>query len=67
MGDPNPTSSSGTKRVNPGGTLRSRQEYDIIGDVHGHARELRALLEKMGYRESTRRLSPLIPDSHFRW
>ena len=25
--------------------------YDIIGDVHGHARELRALLEKMGYRE----------------
>ena len=26
--------------------------YDIIGDVHGHARELRALLEHMGYRES---------------
>jgi hypothetical protein len=26
--------------------------YDIIGDVHGHARELRALLEQMGYRES---------------
>jgi hypothetical protein len=26
--------------------------YDIIGDVHGHARELRALLEKMGYREN---------------
>ena len=26
--------------------------YDIIGDVHGHACELRALLEKMGYRES---------------
>lgn len=26
--------------------------YDIIGDVHGHAHELRALLEKMGYRES---------------
>ena len=26
--------------------------YDIIGDVHGHARELCALLEKMGYRES---------------
>ena len=26
--------------------------YDIIGDVHGHALELRALLDKMGYRES---------------
>lgn len=26
--------------------------YDIIGDVHGHASELRALLQKMGYRES---------------
>jgi len=26
--------------------------YDIIGDVHGHARELRTLLEHMGYRES---------------
>ena len=25
--------------------------YDIIGDVHGHVRELRTLLEKMGYRE----------------
>lgn len=26
--------------------------YDIIGDVHGHAAELEALLEKLGYRES---------------
>lgn len=26
--------------------------YDIIGDVHGHARKLRALLDKMGYRET---------------
>lgn len=26
--------------------------YDIVGDVHGYARELRALLEQMGYRES---------------
>ena len=26
--------------------------YDIIGDVHGYAGELRALLEKMGYRAS---------------
>jgi hypothetical protein len=26
--------------------------YDIIVDVRGHARELRALLEKMGYREN---------------
>ena len=26
--------------------------YDIIGDVHGHALELRALLDKMGYRET---------------
>ncbi|MGY8796944.1 MAG: metallophosphoesterase [Woeseiales bacterium] len=26
--------------------------YDIIGDIHGHAGELRALLEKLGYRRS---------------
>ncbi len=26
--------------------------YDIIGDIHGHADELEALLSKMGYRES---------------
>ena len=26
--------------------------YDIIGDVHGYASELRALLKKMGYRDS---------------
>jgi hypothetical protein len=26
--------------------------YDIIGDIHGHAHELRALLERMGYRET---------------
>ena len=25
--------------------------YDIIGDIHGFAHELRALLERMGYRE----------------
>lgn len=25
--------------------------YDIIGDIHGHARELRALLEQLGYRD----------------
>lgn len=25
--------------------------YDIIGDIHGHADELRALLKSMGYRE----------------
>ncbi len=25
--------------------------YDIIGDIHGHARTLRALLEKLGYAE----------------
>lgn len=25
--------------------------YDIIGDIHGHASELEALLRKMGYRE----------------
>lgn len=25
--------------------------YDIIGDIHGYAHELRALLERMGYRE----------------
>jgi len=26
--------------------------YDIIGDIHGHADELRALLNKLGYTES---------------
>ncbi len=25
--------------------------YDIIGDIHGHAGALVALLEKLGYRE----------------
>ena len=34
------------------GCLEGILAYDIIGDVHGHARELRALLEQMGYRES---------------
>jgi predicted MPP superfamily phosphohydrolase len=24
-------------------------EYDIIGDIHGHARELECLLDKLGY------------------
>ena len=27
------------------------QSYDIIGDIHGHTKPLRALLEKLGYRE----------------
>ena len=26
--------------------------YDLIGDVHGHADELAALLEKLGYSKS---------------
>ncbi|EKD81612.1 MAG: Metallophosphoesterase [uncultured bacterium] len=26
--------------------------YDFIGDIHGHADELRALLEKLGYRQT---------------
>ena len=26
--------------------------YDIIGDMHGHADELKALLNKLGYTES---------------
>ena len=25
--------------------------YDLIGDIHGHANELKALLAKMDYRE----------------
>ena len=29
------------------------QAYDIIGDIHGHADELHALLEKLGYRNRT--------------
>ena len=28
--------------------------YDIIGDIHGHADALKALLTHMGYRESRR-------------
>ena len=27
-------------------------EYDIIGDIHGHANDLIALLEKLGYEDS---------------
>lgn len=30
------------------------QSYDIIGDIHGHAAPLEALLKKMGYREDER-------------
>jgi len=26
--------------------------YDIIGDIHGHADELKVLLNKLGYTES---------------
>ena len=26
--------------------------YDLIGDIHGYATELKALLEKLGYREA---------------
>lgn len=29
----------------------TRQGYDIIGDIHGNAKPLRALLKQMGYRE----------------
>ena len=29
------------------------QDYDIIGDIHGHANDLIALLEKLGYNNST--------------
>ena len=29
------------------------QAYDIIGDIHGHADELHALLEKLGYRNGS--------------
>ena len=25
--------------------------YDVIGDIHGHAAELRALLQQLGYEE----------------
>lgn len=31
---------------------RNQQAYDIIGDIHGHAGELEALLQSMGYREN---------------
>lgn len=26
--------------------------YDLIGDIHGYATELKALLDKLGYREA---------------
>jgi hypothetical protein len=29
----------------------TNQKYDIVGDVHGYATELKSLLEKLGYRE----------------
>ena len=29
------------------------QAYDIIGDIHGHADELHALLDKLGHRTGT--------------
>ena len=29
---------------------KGMQSYDIIGDIHGHADELNALLETLGYR-----------------
>ena len=28
-----------------------RNKYDVIGDIHGHAKALRNLLGDMGYRE----------------
>jgi len=32
--------------------IATSEGYDVIGDVHGHAKELKCLLKKMGYRES---------------
>src|SRR5690554_7967208 len=32
-------------------TKQGRKMYDLIGDIHGHATELKALLTKMDYRE----------------
>jgi hypothetical protein len=29
----------------------NQQAYDIIGDIHGHASELEALLNQLGYRD----------------
>lgn len=31
---------------------RNDTNYDIIGDIHGHADALAALLQSMGYRET---------------
>lgn len=36
--------------------------YDIIGDIHGHARELRQLLEKLGYKRDKGAYKP--PTGH---
>jgi hypothetical protein len=35
------------------GTKNMTQSYDIIGDIHGHAPELHALLETLGYRNAS--------------
>ncbi|CAM2951724.1 hypothetical protein MYIN104542_11735 [Mycobacterium intermedium] len=46
---------------------RSQKRYDIIGDVHGCAAELEALLDTLGYRRTRTRdaFSPPRPDSNF--
>ena len=36
-----------------GEATKDMQAYDIIGDIHGHADELHALLETLGYRNDT--------------
>ena len=39
-----------TARIDARGEYSSRVSYDLIGDIHGHSKPLRALLEKLGYR-----------------
>lgn len=36
--------------------------YDLIGDIHGHARELKKLLEKLGYSETGGVFHPQTPN-----
>jgi hypothetical protein len=37
--------------------------YDLIGDIHGYATELKALLTKMDYQEIDRRCSAAMQSS----
>ena len=41
------------KRIPDGQQNHDMNKYDIIGDIHGHADELQALLEILGYQQGS--------------